>query len=134
NTGAGDQFGSSVAVWEDNVVVGAPVEDSNATGVGGDQSNNNSTDSGAAYIFGRNSGVWSQQGYLKASNTSADDRFGKSVAMSDGIVVVGAFSEDSAATGVNGDGSNENGPGSGAAYVFTLPPPPVAAVSVTPSS
>ncbi len=41
--------------------------------------------------------------YLKASNTGADDQFGWAVAVDGDTVVVGAFSEDSNATGVNGD-------------------------------
>src|SRR5206468_340019 len=51
NAGASDQFGSSLAVSGHTMVVGAPFEDSNATGVDGDQSNNSAGNSGAAYIF-----------------------------------------------------------------------------------
>ena len=40
--------------------------------------------------------------YLKASNTGADDWFGRAVAVSGDTVVVGAYREDSNATGVNG--------------------------------
>ena len=63
------------------------------------------SDSGAAYVFVRDgASVWSQQAYLKASNTDADDYFGYSVAVSGDTVVVGASGEDSNATGVNGGG------------------------------
>ena len=41
-----------MAVSGDFVVVGATEEDSNATGVNGDQTNNSATNSGAAYVFG----------------------------------------------------------------------------------
>lgn len=51
NTGAGDQFGWSVAISGDTVVVGAPAEDSSATGVYGNQADNSAADSVAAYIF-----------------------------------------------------------------------------------
>jgi len=51
------------------VVVGAYQEDSNATGVNGNQSCNSAFQSGAAYVFVRNAGVWTQQAYLKTSNT-----------------------------------------------------------------
>ncbi|MEJ7624576.1 MAG: hypothetical protein WKF34_11350 [Pyrinomonadaceae bacterium] len=119
NTGAIDFFGESVAVSGDTVAVGAPVEASNATGVNGDQTNNSAIDSGAAYVFIRSGTVWSQQAYLKASNTGADDFFGISVAVSRDTVVVGAVNEDSSATGVNGDQTNNSAGGSGAAYVFT---------------
>ena len=61
----------SVAVSGDTVVVGASEEDSNATGVNGNQSDNSAVDSGAAYVFVRSGTNWSQQAYLKASNTGA---------------------------------------------------------------
>ncbi len=118
NTDSGDNFGYSVAVSGDTVVVGAYQEDSNATGVNGSQSDNSSTNSGAAYVFVRSGTAWSQQAYLKASNTDANDNFGTSVAVSGDTVVVGAYREDSNATGVNGNGSNNSASNSGAAYVF----------------
>ena len=69
NTGAGDCFGCSVAVSGDTVVVGADGEDSSATGVNGNQATTAPTDSGAAYVFVRSGTTWTQQAYLKASNT-----------------------------------------------------------------
>jgi hypothetical protein len=64
-----DYFGSSVAIWGDTIVVGAVGESSNATGVNGNQNNNSADGSGAAYVFVRNGTNWTQQAYLKASNT-----------------------------------------------------------------
>jgi hypothetical protein len=129
NSGAGDWFGWSISVSGDTVVVGARLEDSNATGVDGNQANNSSTDSGAAYVFVRNGTNWSQQAYVKASNTGAGDYFGTSVAVSGDLVMAGAAfadyflgtggtGEDSSATGVNGDQSNNSAVQSGAAYGF----------------
>ena len=118
NTEADDWFGNSVAISNDTIVVGAVMEDSNATGVNGDQVDNNAPSSGAAYVFVRNGDVWTQQAYLKASNTEEFDFFGNSVAISDDTIVVGAVQEDSNATGVNGNQADNNAPGSGAAYVF----------------
>ncbi len=118
NTDAIDQFGYSVAISSDTIVVGAPNEDSNATGVDGDETDNSVAEAGAAYVFSRANGVWAPQAYLKASNTDAGDAFGYSVAISDDTLVAGAFLEDSKATGVNGDGSDNSSPSSGAAYVF----------------
>jgi len=118
NTGAGDQFGESVAVSGDTVVVGAWVEDSNATGVDGNQSDNSASGSGAAYVFVRSGTSWSQQAYLKASNTAGSDQFGWSVSVSGDTLVVGANGEDSNATGVNGDQSDNGAAAAGAAYVF----------------
>jgi hypothetical protein len=119
NTGAGDQFGSSVAISSDTVIVGALNEDSNATGVDGNGADNSTSDAGAAYVFTRSGGIWSQQAYLKASNTGASDNFGNSVAMSGDTVVIGASFESSNATGVGGNGSDNSASFSGAAYVFT---------------
>ena len=118
NSQAGDQFGYSVSVSGDTVVVGAYLEDSNATGVGGDQNNNSASNSGAAYVFVRANNVWSQQAYLKASNSGAMDLFGYSVSVSGDTVVVGAYQEDSNATGVGGDQNDNSAGNSGAAYVF----------------
>ena len=132
NTDVLDYFGISVAVSGDTVVVGAYQEDSNATGVGGDQTNNSAVDSGAAYVFVRNGGTWSQQAYLKPSNTGAGDWFGFSVGVSGNTVVVGAYFEDSSATGVNGDQTNNAAGDSGAAYVFFLPSNIAPAITPTP--
>jgi hypothetical protein len=51
NTGAVDEFGSSVALSGDTLAVGAPDEDSAAQGVGGNQADNSATRSGAVYVF-----------------------------------------------------------------------------------
>jgi hypothetical protein len=118
NTESGDHFGESVAISGDTLVVGAPYEDSGATGVNGSQSSSTAPGSGAAYVFGRDAGTWSQQAYLKASNTNANDNFGGAVAISGSTLVVGAKLEDSDAHGVDGDGGNNLSNGSGAAYVF----------------
>jgi len=116
----GDQFGFSVAVSGDIVVVGAFYESSNATGVNGNEKDNSAYASGAAYVFVRNGTNWSQQAYLKASNTDQGDGFGGSVAVSGDTAVVGAHSEASGATGVNGDQSDNSAFLSGAAYVYHL--------------
>ena len=63
----------SVAISGDTVVVGGSRESSNATGVNGDQTDNSAFRAGAAYVFVRNGTTWSQQAYLKASNTDASD-------------------------------------------------------------
>jgi FG-GAP repeat protein len=120
NTEAGDAFGSLVAVAVDTIVVGAPLEDSAAVTINGDQTNNSAPDSGAAYVFVRNGTTWTQQAYLKASNANAGDLFGTYVAISGDTIVVGAYAEDGAGSGVNPrPRKNEKPlPESGAAYVF----------------
>ena len=62
--------------------------------------------------------MWTQQAYLKASNTDGTDWFGYFVAISGDTLVVSAPREESNATGVNGDQSDNSGNYSGAAYMF----------------
>jgi hypothetical protein len=119
NTDSDDQFGWSVAVDGDTIVVGGRWEDSNATGVDGDDTDNGASASGAAYVFTRTASVWSQQAYLKASNTDVNDTFGYSVAIDGDTMAVSAVGDDSSATGVNGDEADNSAENSGAAYVFT---------------
>ncbi|HRJ07996.1 MAG TPA: choice-of-anchor D domain-containing protein [Prosthecobacter sp.] len=118
NTDSGDQFGYSVAVDGDTVVIGARAESSNARGINGDQGNDSSGLSGAAYVLVRTGGAWVQQAYLKASNTDSGDDFGVSVAIEGDTIVVGAAGERSAATGVNGNEADNTAFQAGAAYVF----------------
>ena len=123
NTGANDFFGQRLALAADGntLAVGAPQEDSSATGIGGDEADNSALNSGAAFVFTRAGTTWSQQAYIKASNTGADDRLGERVALSaDGnTLAVGAPNEDSNATGIDGNGADNSANDPGAAYVFT---------------
>jgi hypothetical protein len=95
-----DFFGESVALSSDGdtAIVGVIVEDTSPN-----------TNNGAAYIFTRTEGVWTQQQKLLASDAATNDYFGQSVALSaDGnTAIVGAYLEDTTATD------------QGAAYVFT---------------
>ena len=119
NTDADDAFGESVALSGDTLAVRAAREYSNATGIDGDQSDNSAFNAGAVYVFTRDAaGVWSQQAYVKASNSDVEYRFGRSVALSGDTLAVGANAEDSAATGIGGNQSNKNANQSGAVYVF----------------
>jgi len=113
----GDEFGYAVAIDGERVVVGCPDEDSGATGVGGTPSENGTLDAGAAWVFVRIGTTWSQEAYLKASNTGTGDRFGHRVAIHGDLVVVGAQSEDGSGSGVD-PFSNDGAASAGAAYVF----------------
>jgi ABC-type Fe3+-hydroxamate transport system substrate-binding protein len=111
-----DNFGSSVAVSGDTVVVGASGEASSTTGVNSTP-NESALDAGAAYVFVRSGTNWTQQAYLKAHQVNQYDSFGWSVAVSGDTVVVGAVNEASTTTGVNST-PNELAGEAGAAYVF----------------
>jgi hypothetical protein len=124
NTGVSDFFGAfglALSADGNTLAVGAPAEDSAATGIDGNQADNSASSAGAAYVYTRSGTTWSQQAYVKASNTEADDRFGQSVALSaDGdTLAVGTSSEDSAATGINGDQADNSASASLAIYVYT---------------
>ena len=116
-----DSFGSSIALSADGNVlaVGADGEDSNATGVNGDATNNDGATNGAVYVFRRTAGVWSEQAYLKGRWTETYG-FGDTLAISgDGLVLaVGASLEDSDARGIGGDPANANASSSGAVFTF----------------
>jgi trimeric autotransporter adhesin len=115
-----DSFGYSLALSGDWLAVSADNEAGGSTGTGGTESDNTKPGAGAAYLFVRDvSGTWSQQLYLKASNADPNDRFGRSsAALSSSTLVFAAPFEDSNATGVNGDSSNNTVTASGAVYVF----------------
>ncbi|MBI1293417.1 PKD domain-containing protein [bacterium] len=92
-----DEFGYSVSISGDTVVVGAPFEDTGGR------------NTGAAYIFQRNQGGtdnWGQVKKIQASDFQVDDNFGWSVSISGDTIVVGAPREDTGGSNV------------GAAYVF----------------
>lgn len=123
NNASRDRFGHALALSGSGatLAVGAPQEDSATRGVGGNQTDNSADDAGAVYVFTQTASGWSQQAYIKASNTDRFDRFGHAVALSDSghLLAIGANNESSAATGVRGNESLNNAAGAGAVYVFT---------------
>lgn len=119
NTGsANDEFGASLSLFNDTLAVGATGEDSNATGINGNQSDISASSSGAVYVFTRNGTTWSQEAYIKASNTDTGDLFGSQVSLYGNMLAVGAYGEDSASAGINGDQTNNTVLDTGAVYVF----------------
>jgi len=126
NTEASDIFshstGLNIALSSDGdtLAVGAYAEDSAATGIGGDQSDNSASSAGAVYLYRFDGSDWAQQRYIKASNSEAEDQFGYSVSLSsDGTTLaVGANQESSAATGMHGEQSDNNSDSAGAVYLY----------------
>jgi|GEM_PF-471939 len=122
NTGAGDRFGYDLSLSADGsmLAVGAYFEDGNATGINGDQANNDAANAGAVYVYTRNNEGWQQDAYIKASNTDSADHFGYALSLSaDGsALAVGAYAEDGNATGVNGVDDNSDRD-AGSVYVFS---------------
>ena len=115
-------FGTSVALSSDGttLAVGATGDSSDATGIGGNQSDTSLPQAGAVFVFHRAATTWSQQAYVKASNPATENFFGNAVALSnDGnTMTVACYEESSNATVINGDQANSLAIDSGAAYVF----------------
>ncbi|NNF01208.1 MAG: T9SS type A sorting domain-containing protein, partial [Bacteroidia bacterium] len=104
-----DQFGWSVAISGDNIVVGARFEDNDLNG------GTTQFESGSAYIFNKDaSGYWTEQQKFIASDRTDFDQFGYDVAICDSLAFVGAYREDH---DLNGTLYLER---SGSAYVFDL--------------
>jgi len=96
---ASDWFGRSVAISRDSIIIGS------------DGNDDNGSFSGSAYLFIRPAAGWNdtkETAKLTASDASANDQFGNSVAISDGTLVIGAY------------GNDTNVSASGSAYVFEL--------------
>ncbi len=102
------------------MAVAAPNEDSASKGINGKQDDNTAPEAGAVYYYTRTGTTWTQQAYVKASNTRAADEFGSSLALSgDGrTLLVGARGEDSGAKGINGNQADSSTRDAGAAYLF----------------
>ena len=92
---SGDFFGRSVATSGGVAVIGACYDDDNGN------------NSGSVYVFEQQAdGTWSQTAKLTADDGASGDYFGRSVATSGGVAVIGAYADD------------DNGEDSGSAYVY----------------
>ena len=97
-----DNFGSSVAISGDTVVIGAHNDDESI----------HAPNVGSAYVFTRNTAGdltsgWTQIAKLTADDGSQHDNFGSSVAISGDTIVIGVHNDD------------DYDPQSGSVYVFT---------------
>jgi hypothetical protein len=119
-----DEFGESIELSGDGttLAVGAPREASSATGINGDESDDLASWAGAAYVFVREQGAWSQQAYVKASNSYILDGFGGfecPVALSgDGATLAVGSRDGSNATGIGGDQVDNSAALAGAVYLY----------------
>lgn len=93
DAGDRDQFGHSVALDGDTVVIGTDVP-----------TNGHDDDPGSAYVFTRSGSTWAEQAKLIASDGEPDNEFGCAVAIDGDTAVIGAQYDDF---------------GNGSAYVFT---------------
>jgi tartrate dehydratase beta subunit/fumarate hydratase class I family protein len=131
NPQPGAEFGHVVTLSADGgtMAVSAYFEASAAKGINGNQNDDSIPQAGAVYVFTRRGTAWSQQAYVKASNTGEagtegnfgdGDQFGFSVSLSDdgNTLAVGANAEDSNARGINGDPNDNSMQSAGAVYVY----------------
>lgn len=93
---SGDNFGQSVALSGDSVIIGAPFDDDAGSS------------SGSAYVFTRSGVLWTEQAKLTASDGSSSDSFGYGVAIDHDVALVGAYRAN-----LGGFGAD-----AGAAYAF----------------
>jgi len=131
NPQAGAEFGHVVVLSADGntMAVSAYFEASASKGINGNQNDDSIPQAGAVYVFTRRGTTWTQQAYIKASNTGEagtdgnfgdGDQFGFSVSLSDegNTLAVGANAEDSGAKGINGDQNDNSMQSAGAAYIY----------------
>ncbi len=86
---AGDAFGTAVAIAGDRVAVGAPGEDSTASGINGNANNDSGGDVGAVYTYVRTGSTWAFDSYIKPSNPSSPLTFGAALSMDGTTLAVG---------------------------------------------
>src|SRR5215831_16942200 len=75
NTDAYDQFGYSLALAGNTLVVAANYEASAATGINGNQADNSAYQAGAAYVFVRDGTNWSTNTLVGGSSTFRDPQW-----------------------------------------------------------
>ena len=86
NWGPGDQFGVTVDIDGDNVIVGAHQEDTTAT------------DTGSVYFFTRSGTSWTESKKLQSSDVEAGDKFAYRVGIDGSYAVAGTYLEDTGGT------------------------------------
>jgi len=98
-----DQFGTSVSISGETIVIGAPFEDQNTMNM------DTKPDAGSAYIFKKDaSGNWVETQKIVALDRATADLFATDVSIWDSTIIIGAYKDDLAATQID----------AGSAYFF----------------
>ncbi len=99
-----DYFGFALALSSDGnlLAVGSHGENSSTRGVYA-STNSTASNAGAVFVYERSGVSWASKTFVKSSNTDSKDSFGWGMAISGdgGTLAVGAYREDSSATGIN---------------------------------
>ena len=126
NAEAGDSLGYEIAISQDgNTIAGGAADEDCYTGginpPGCDNDLRRDSSTGAAYIFVRTNGAWTEQAFIKASHPNKEDWFGARLTLSgDGnSLAVGSQLENGASRGINGKEDNLTAEDAGALYLFT---------------
>jgi streptogramin lyase len=96
--GSSDEFGTSVAIEGDTILVGAYGEDEDTT------NQNTLSDAGSVYVYKNNNGTWQETQKLVASDRAEDGYFGYDISISGDNAIIGAYGDDEEV---------------GSAYIFT---------------
>lgn len=96
DAGTNEQFGWSVAISGDTLVVGSPLADASGS------------DSGSVFVYTRSAGVWTLQTQLTSATVDSNDNFGFAVAIEGDTLIASARRDEVGAVNA-----------AGAAYVYT---------------
>ncbi len=82
------QFGKSVSIYDQSIIIGAPFEINN------ENDSISMTDAGAAYVFNRNGSQWIESQKLVAFDRDTSDNFGWAASTFNNKFVIGAYTKD----------------------------------------
>ncbi len=111
------RFGASTALHGGTLVIGSPEEGAPQKQLKGARRRGVASP-GAAYVYEREGQEWRLKARLQAPHSDVAG-FGYSISLSAEELVVGVFSEDSGAIGLNGNITAPQAANSGAAYLFS---------------
>lgn len=110
-------FGESVAITPEGILIGGTWDHSEFRGAGGHHTGiSGAREAGAAFLFRRTASGWVRAVYLKAPSPGTSDRFGAAVAWCNGYAIIGAPGEDGASLGVDESMASEGSLDAGAIY------------------
>jgi hypothetical protein len=103
-----DRFGSSLAIHDGFILVGAPGENNGA---------------GGAHLFAPSGNNWLFDTHITASNSDPSDSFGNAVAIGPTKIFIGASKENSFGLGFNRNKEDNSLENSGAVYGYSIKEP-----------
>ena len=101
NLNGGDRFGEDVALDGDRVLISARNDDSCATTIDGNMSDNNCSNTGAAHLYELVNGNWTHMTFFKGSAAQDGAQFGTSTAIDGDRIIIGSPNEDNCNAGLN---------------------------------